>query len=61
MSDSKDDTSDVKKAAERADAQKIQENLADNQAVDNEQLNDPAVLSEDEQTSFINDDLRTDK
>ena len=56
MSNTDNDTSDIKKAAEQADSQKIARNLKDNKAVDA-----PEALSKDEQTSFIEDDLRTDK
>ena len=56
MSNIDNDTSDIKKAAEQADSQQIAQNLQDNKAVDA-----PEALSKDEQTSFIEDDLRTDK
>ena len=56
MSNTDNDTSDIKKAAEQADSQKIARNLQDNKEVDA-----PEALSKDEQTSFIEDDLRTDK
>ena len=56
MSNTDNDTSDIKKAAEQADSQQIARNLKDNKEVDA-----PEALSKDEQTSFIEDDLRTDK
>ena len=56
MSNTKNDTSDIKKAAEQADSQQIEKNLAVNKQVDV-----PEELSKEEQTSFIDDDLRTDK
>ena len=56
MINSNNDTSDVKKAAEQADSQQIEKNLADNKRVD-----EPENLSEEQKTSFIEDDLRTDK
>ncbi len=56
MSNTDNDTSDIKKAAEHADSQKIARNLEDNKAVDA-----PEALNKDEQTFFIEDDLRTDK
>ena len=56
MSSTNNDTSDIKKAAEQADSQQIKKNLADNKQVDA-----PEKLSEEEQTFFINDELRTDK
>ncbi|MCG3872879.1 MULTISPECIES: hypothetical protein [unclassified Psychrobacter] len=56
MSNIDNDTSDIKKAAEQADSQQIAQNLQDNKAVDA-----PEALNKDEQTSFIEDDLRTDK
>lgn len=56
MSETNNDSSDVKKAAEQANSQQIEKNLKDNKKVD-----EPEQLSEEEQTSFIEDDLRTDK
>ncbi|MCG3809911.1 hypothetical protein I3252_10510 [Psychrobacter sp. Ps4] len=56
MSNTDNDTSDIKKAAEQADSQQIARNLKDNKGVDV-----PEALNKDEQTSFIEDDLRTDK
>ncbi|MBE0405778.1 hypothetical protein ACT3TI_03145 [Psychrobacter sp. AOP22-C1-22] len=56
MSNTTNDTSDIKKAAEQADGQKIEKNLKDNKQADT-----PEQLSEKEQTSFIEEDLRTDK
>ncbi|MCG3860182.1 MULTISPECIES: hypothetical protein [Psychrobacter] len=56
MSNTNNDTSDVKKAAEQADSQQIEKNLADNKQVD-----EPENLSEEQKTPFIEDDLRTDK
>lgn len=56
MSNTNHDTSDVKKAAEQADSQEIEKNLDENKKVDA-----PEDVSEKEQTSFIDDDLRTDK
>ena len=56
-----DHQSDVKKAAEKADSQQIEKNLADNKSEGNKKVDTPKHLSEEEQTSFIEDDLRTDK
>ncbi len=56
MSNTNNDTSDVKKAAEQADSQQIEKNLAGNKQVD-----EPENLSEEQKTPFIEDDLRTDK
>ena len=56
MSSTNNDTSDIKRAAEQADSQKIERNLQENKPVDA-----PEELSKEEQTSFIDDDLRTDK
>lgn len=56
MSTTNNDTSDVKKAADQADSQQIEKNLKDNKQVDT-----PEKLSEEQQTPFIEDDLRTDK
>ncbi|MGO2212910.1 hypothetical protein ACTXJ2_01650 [Psychrobacter alimentarius] len=50
------DSSDIDKAAAQADSQKIAENLEETKEV-----NKPESLSEEEQTPFIEDDLRTDK
>ena len=61
MSDTNQDISDVKKAAEQVDGQKIKENLKDDTVEDTKKIGRPEELSEEEQTSFINDDLRTDK
>ncbi len=61
MSDNKKDTSDIKKAAEQADSQQIKENLQDNTAEGTKKVGTPEELSKEEQTSFIDDDLRTDK
>ncbi|MGX8219431.1 hypothetical protein ACWS81_01380 [Psychrobacter celer] len=54
--DNSDTNSDIKKAAEQVDSQKIQQNLKDDKRVDA-----PEQLSEEEQTAFIEEDLRTDK
>lgn len=56
MSNTNNDTSDIKKAAEQADNQQIQKNLNEDKNVDT-----PENLSEEEQTSFIDEELRTDK
>lgn len=61
MSDTQKDTSDIKAAAEQADSQKIEKNLENNKAEDSKKVDTPKKLTEEEQTSFINDDLRTDK
>ncbi|MEK6219290.1 MAG: hypothetical protein N2B01_00180 [Psychrobacter cryohalolentis] len=53
---SANNSSDIKKAAEQADSQQIEKNLENGKPVDA-----PELLTEEEQTSFINDDLRTDK
>ena len=56
MSNTNNDSSDIKQAAERVDSKKIAKNLEDEQKSDT-----PETLSEDEQTSFIKEELRTDK
>ncbi|MGE6441760.1 hypothetical protein ACQKC9_09395 [Psychrobacter sp. NPDC078409] len=56
MSTTNDDNSDIKQAAERVNGQEVEKNLAENKKVDA-----PESLSEEEQTPFIDDDLRTDK
>ncbi|MGP9688118.1 hypothetical protein ACT3TH_03055 [Psychrobacter sp. AOP22-C1-C5] len=56
MSDTNNDSSDVKKAAEQVDNAQIEKNLEEKKEIDA-----PEQLSEEEQTPFIDDDLRTDK
>lgn len=56
MSTTNNDTSDIKKAAEQVDSQQIEKNLDSKK-----QVNAPETLTEEQQTSFIEDDLRTDK
>ena len=56
MSNTNNDSSDIDKAAAQADSQKIAENLEETKEV-----NKPESLSEEEQTPFIEDDLRTDR
>ncbi|MGP5436076.1 hypothetical protein [Psychrobacter alimentarius] len=56
MSNTNNDSSDIDKAAAQADSQKIADNLEETKEV-----NKPESLSEEEQTPFIEDDLRTDK
>ena len=54
--DTPDIDSDIQAAAEQADNQQISQNLKNDKKVDA-----PQPLSEEERTSFIQDDLRTDK
>lgn len=61
MSDTQKDTSDIKAAAEQTDSQQIEKNLENNKVEDSKKVDTPKELTEEEQTSFINDDLRTDK
>ena len=62
MSQVNSDTSDIQrtsyiqKAAEQADSQQIEQNLQNGKPVDV-----PASLTEEEETPFIDDELRTDK
>lgn len=56
MSNTNNDTSDIKKAADQVDGQKLEQNLKGNKKDDT-----PESLNEDEQTAFIDDELRTDK
>lgn len=56
MSNTNNDTSDVKKAAEHADAQAVNKNLDDSR-----QTGVPENLDQEEQAPFIDDELRTDK
>lgn len=61
MSTTDNDTSDVKKAAEQVNGQEVEKNLNDSQLEGNKATDKPESLSDDEQTPFIEDDLRTDK
>ena len=56
MSNTNNDISDIKQAAENADGQKIEKNLQDRKEVDV-----PEVLTKEEETPFIDETLRTDK
>ncbi len=56
MSNTNNDTSDIKQAAEHADRQQIEKNLQDRKEVDV-----PEVLTKEEETPFIDETLRTDK
>ncbi|WP_193778019.1 hypothetical protein [Psychrobacter sp. FDAARGOS_221] len=55
MSNDKAHQSDVKKAAENTDPSQLNDNLK------SENTDKAQNLSDDEQTPFIEDDLRTDK
>lgn len=50
------DASNIRNAAEQVDGQQVEQNLEGDK-----NANAPEQLSEEEQTSFIQDDLRTDK
>lgn len=56
MSNTNKDISDIKQAAEHADGQKIKKNLKDDKKVDV-----PEELTEEEETPFIDETIRTDK
>ena len=56
MTNNTDDTSDIKKAADHADAAQIKKNLEGHTEAES-----PENLTEDEKTSFIDEDARTDK
>ena len=56
MSAADNHTSDIKKAAEQANAEQIEKNLTDKQ-----DPKTPESLTEEQKTPFINDDIRTDK
>ena len=56
MSQVNSDTADIKKAAEQADSQQIEQNLQNGKPVEV-----PESLTEEETTPFIDDELRTDK
>ena len=56
MSTTNNDNSDIKQAAEQVNGQEVENNLAENK-----KTNAPESLNEEEQTPFIDDDLRTDK
>ena len=56
MSMTNDDVSDIKQAAEQVDVQEMEQNLKDKKQVDS-----PEPLTEQQKTSFIDEDVRTDK
>lgn len=56
MSTSKNDTSDIKQAAENADVEQIENNLKENK-----QVNMPKELTKEQATPFIDEEVRTDK
>lgn len=56
MSATNNDTSDIKQAAEHVDTQQIVKNLEDNKQTDV-----PESLTKEQQTSFIDEEVRTDK
>ena len=56
MSQVNSDISDIKKAAEQADSQQIEQNLQNGKPVEV-----PESLTEEETTPFIDDELGTDK
>ncbi len=56
MSTTDNETSDIKKAVDQVNSQEIEKNLKDSSKTDA-----PEQLSEEEQTPFIDDALRTDK
>ena len=56
MSNTNNDTSGIKQAAEHADGQQIEKNLQDRKQVDV-----PEALTKEEETPFIDETLRTDK
>lgn len=66
MSNTNSEPSDIKQAADNVDAQKIERNLKDkksNESTENKSadIEVPEDLSDEEQTPFIDDTLRTDK
>lgn len=56
MSNTNNDTSDIKQAAEHADVQQIEKNLEDTKKVDV-----PEELTKEQETPFIDETVRTDK
>lgn len=56
MSNTNDNKSDVQQAADKADASKIEKNLEQDNT-----SGTPEALSENEKTSFIDEQTRTDK
>lgn len=56
MSTSKNDTSDIKQAAENASVEQIENNLKENK-----QVNMPEELTKEQATPFIDEEVRTDK
>lgn len=61
MSNTNNDTSDIKQAADHADAQQIEKNLADEKLADKNEVNSPEKLTAEEETPFIDETVRTDK
>lgn len=61
MSNVNNDTSDIKQAAEHADGQKIEKNLEGKKLEDNKKVDAPEELTEQQQTPFIDEKVRTDK
>lgn len=56
MSDTNNDRSDIKEAAENADVQQINKNLENRK-----QTKSPELLIDSQKTAFINETVRTDK
>ncbi|WP_201585810.1 hypothetical protein [Psychrobacter jeotgali] len=54
------DKSDVREAAEKANVEQIEKNLNGN-LKDEKATNEPENLTEEQETSFINQQVRTDK
>lgn len=56
MSTTGNDNSDIKQAAEHANAKQIEKNLTEEQ-----DLNTPELLTKEQKTSFIDETARTDQ
>ena len=59
MSTTTNDTSDIKQAANDVKVEKIEENLQDS-GQDKKVIEEPAALTEEQKTPFIDGEVRTD-
>jgi hypothetical protein len=60
MSNTNKDTSDISQAAEHADSQQIEKNLKGEKSMD-KKVDAPEELTKEEETTFIDESVRTDK
>ena len=59
MSTINNDTSDIKQAADNVNVKKIEENLQES-GQDKKVIEEPAALTEEQKTPFIDKEVRTD-